>query len=462
MKRSYGAEIIKKAAMADDYYPSDEELAKTKAEIEKYEKEIKEEDDKFNAGLMTPEELANRAKEQKSAEEARIWAQKEFNKRPKKEFGLMEKAKGEDQYHITAFQFDTTEEALKTIKWLKEKFPTTLFRILHRPKSPLTYEQLMRNPIHEDVKNIKAKENKMKRISKREATAGPTLGQPYFDFSAHQLKAEGMSDAELQGAIKDIKVTLELLAQESRNGFDVSKREGWYADELATYAKELDTRAANIFVPAKKDYPGDYKNLVIERDSRRDYRKEIKKTAANKPGKGHGKIEEKTTSDGGSHYVWSYTFENPSENGGHPVTSQRIHRSIEGAQIALDHFIQTGIVNKADGSTYHYEAPQALIGQNFKPITHDELRAQMPAVVNAPLVRGQKIPYEVWVKSKKSDGTTYEKWEKRLDKLISKQYGLGMADFPDWRSMDTYESNKTVEQGFSAFKSAQKKLGGFE
>ena len=73
----------------------------------------------------------------------------------------------------------------------------------------------------------------------------------------------------------------------------------------------------------------------------------------------------------------------------------------------------------------------------------------------APIEPRQKIPYEVWIKSKRSDGITYEQWKRRVDKLISKQFGLGMDDFPDWRSMDAYEGNKTVEQGFRAFKRAQ-------
>ncbi len=172
--------------------------------------------------------------------------------------------------------------------------------------------------------------------------------------------------------------------------------------------------------------------------------REIIKTAADKPGKGQGKIEEKRTSDKQPHFIWSYTFDNPAENSGYPVTSQRIHRTKEDAQVALDHFIRTGIVNRPDGSTYHYEAPQAT------------------EALSAPAVPRQKIPYEVWVKSKKSDGTTQEQWERRVDKLVSKQFGLGMADFPDWLSADAYEKNKTVEQGFAAFKSAQKRLGGFE
>jgi len=73
----------------------------------------------------------------------------------------------------------------------------------------------------------------------------------------------------------------------------------------------------------------------------------------------------------------------------------------------------------------------------------------------APVAPRQKIPYDVWTKSKRSDGITYEVWKRRVDKLISSKFGMGMDDFPDWRSMDAYEGNKTVEQGFRAFKRAQ-------
>jgi hypothetical protein len=75
-----------------------------------------------------------------------------------------------------------------------------------------------------------------------------------------------------------------------------------------------------------------------------------------------GEIREIRTSDKLPGFVWSYTFEDPAENNGYPVTNQRIHRTREDAQVALDHFIRTGIVNKPDGSTYHFEsrvAPKA-------------------------------------------------------------------------------------------------------
>lgn len=75
---------------------------------------------------------------------------------PKKEYGMMEKLEGEDRFHVTSFQFDTIQEAMSEYKKLKNQFPRHTFRILHRPPSPTTYEQLMRGPIHEDVKHIKA------------------------------------------------------------------------------------------------------------------------------------------------------------------------------------------------------------------------------------------------------------------------------------------------------------------
>lgn len=76
--------------------------------------------------------------------------------------------------------------------------------------------------------------------------------------------------------------------------------------------------------------------------------------------------------------------------------------------------------------------------------------------LSAPIAPRQKIPYEVWIKSKKSDGTTYEQWARRVNRFVSRKYGLSMEDFPDWLSGDAYEGNKTVEQGFRAFQRAQK------
>lgn len=72
----------------------------------------------------------------------------------------------------------------------------------------------------------------------------------------------------------------------------------------------------------------------------------------------------------------------------------------------------------------------------------------------------QKIPFEVWTNSKKSDGTPYELWEKRIDKLVSKKYGMSVHDFEDWMSMDAYDKNKTVMQGFKSFQTQMKKYHG--
>ena len=104
------------------------------------------------------------------------------------------------------------------------------------------------------------------------------------------------------------------------------------------------------------------------------------------------------------------------------------------------------------------ETPKAFIGseESYKPVTQEQAKNEILNAVNAPAQLRNKIPYEVWTKSKKSDGTTFEKWRRRVDKLVSSKYGIGMDDFEDWRSADTYEANKTVEQGFRAFMRAQK------
>ncbi len=122
---------------------------------------------------------------------------------------------------------------------------------------------------------------------------------------------------------------------------------------------------------------------------------------------------------------------------------------------------------EAFGPPDTFDEPERFIPREYKRIDFrkniqarikkaDEQSITKPEnIISVPVPPRQKIPYAVWVKSKKSDGTTYEQWERRLDKLISSKYGLGMMDFPDWNSMDAYESNKTVEQGFRSFKRAQ-------
>lgn len=109
--------------------------------------------------------------------------------------------------------------------------------------------------------------------------------------------------------------------------------------------------------------------------------------------------------------------------------------------------------------SWNYGVP--YVGVEFKTkskksMNDENLNIPIPQTIETiPTPPRQKIPYEVWIKSKKSDGITYEQWKRRVDKLISKQFGMGMDDFPDWRSMDAYEGNKTVEQGFRAFKRSQ-------
>lgn len=54
----------------------------------------------------------------------------------------------------------------------------------------------------------------------------------------------------------------------------------------------------------------------------------------------------------GPRYTWVFTWNDKSRG----ATRGEWSESREGAQVALDHFIRTGIINKRDGSTYHLEA----------------------------------------------------------------------------------------------------------
>lgn len=59
--------------------------------------------------------------------------------------------------------------------------------------------------------------------------------KPPFDFAAYDAKAARMTTEELQHAIRDIQATIKTFGPGHPN-------EGWYADEMHTYIKELNKR----------------------------------------------------------------------------------------------------------------------------------------------------------------------------------------------------------------------------
>jgi hypothetical protein len=100
--------------------------------------------------------------------------------------------------------------------------------------------------------------------------------------------------------------------------------------------------------------------------------------------------------------------------------------------------------------------PQAFVGpdSSYKPISMDQAKEQAAQAIEAkPVYLDSKgRPRKP---NKQSEGLSYEEWEQRLSALVSKYYGLGMSDFPDWNSMDAYEDDLSVAEGFSAFKEEQ-------
>ncbi len=79
------------------------------------------------------------------------------------------------------------------------------------------------------------------RMNAGAAKFGPTLGNP-FDFARYTEKAAGMSDQELNGALRDIQNTLRNAdAMDRENG---TQNAGWYRDEASVYRKELAKRQA--------------------------------------------------------------------------------------------------------------------------------------------------------------------------------------------------------------------------
>ena len=65
------------------------------------------------------------------------------------------------------------------------------------------------------------------------------MTKPPFDFKAMEDKAKRMSDAELEGAIADIDLTLETWKKSSGQ---FHPNDGWYSDERHTYIKEQNRR----------------------------------------------------------------------------------------------------------------------------------------------------------------------------------------------------------------------------
>lgn len=50
--------------------------------------------------------------------------------------------------------------------------------------------------------------------------------------------------------------------------------------------------------------------------------------------------------------------------------------------------------------------------------------------------------------SKNNEGQTYEQWYALLDKCFTRQFGLGVDDFPDYMWFDEFESDCTPEDSF--------------
>ena len=80
-------------------------------------------------------------------------------------------------------------------------------------------------------------------------------------------------------------------------------------------------------------------------------------------------------------------------------------------------------------------------------ILDQKANEEMPVIPSVPVK--PKRP------SRKSEGVSYEEWEKRLDAVISNKFGIGMRDFPDWNSRDCYEGDASVVEGYKDFKEAQ-------
>ena len=100
---------------------------------------------------------------------------------------------------------------------------------------PDTYTQYEIKEKKESSTNYRTK------IYSKLVKAGPTLDRPHFDFALYQIKARGMTNGELYGAIKDINETLQMFARERAAGHPHGE-EGWYSDEKSVYVQELNRR----------------------------------------------------------------------------------------------------------------------------------------------------------------------------------------------------------------------------
>jgi len=72
-------------------------------------------------------------------------------------------------------------------------------------------------------------------------------------------------------------------------------------------------------------------------------------------------------------------------------------------------------------------------------------------IYNAPRAETSENPDVV-------NGLTFRQWYRKLDAIVSSNYGLGMDDFPDWDSYSSFSSGMTPEEGFEDFKDSQDDL----
>jgi hypothetical protein len=73
---------------------------------------------------------------------------------------------------------------------------------------------------------------------------------------------------------------------------------------------------------------------------------------------GVGEIKETSGRGFVTYYYWMYTFNDPKYS---PQWSHKVFPTKEEAQITLDHFKRTGMINKIDGSTFHWHDLQKQI-----------------------------------------------------------------------------------------------------
>jgi len=124
----------------------------------------------------------------------------------------------------------------------------------------------------------------------------------------------------------------------------------------------------------------------------------------------------------------------------------RLENQIKSIQDKIDNVSKTpDTMEELLNKPLHPDVKDIKSKMNYKNKIIARLRKKSDMNPSAP----QKKP------SRKSEGVSYEDWQKRLSNVIERQFGMGFDDFPDWDSSSSYDSDATPVEAFRDWKEDQ-------